>query len=173
MSTRTSSASPRTGWVPRGVDAWFVTLVSVATTLATAILAYCMTRPVRWNGVGRLGAIALHFPLHLFAGTAAAFLLVTIAAVFRARVAAWLFAFVMLLTTLMAITPAAAIWRQARQWEVPLSLRYYVVNAAHVNSGSPQLDRTVVYGTTSDERNSNSTYGRRADRGRARAGPRF
>ena len=46
-------------------------LTAVACLLAVVmvVLAFCMAFPVRWDGPGKFGALALYFPLHLLVFT--------------------------------------------------------------------------------------------------------
>lgn len=150
MSECTSPPSSGSTWRPRGLDAWAITLLSCVVLVATAVLAHYMVKPYRWDGLGRFGALALFFPIHLLGVSFAAILLVTIAVTFRARVAAWLFSVVVIMTVAMAAIPTIAIRRQARQWNARAAFRAYALFAAHMNSGSPQLNRSVVYGTAKD-----------------------
>ena len=113
-------------------------------------LAYCMAYPVRWDGFGKLGAVALFFPLHLLVATLVAAVLALVARWRRARLAAWVFGLAVILTAVMALTPAIAVWQQARQLNVPLSLGTYLAHAGHLNMGHPQPERNAVYGTAKD-----------------------
>lgn len=139
-----------TGWRPRGIFAWLLTLVACLLAVVMAGLAYCMMSPVRWDGFGKLGAIALFFPLHLLVFTLVAAVLALVAAGRRARLAECVFGLVMILTVVMALVPAIAVWQQAQQLGVPLSLGNYFANAVHLNSGRPQQKLSVVYGTAKD-----------------------
>jgi acetyl esterase/lipase len=109
-----------------------------------------MAYPVRWDGPGKLGAVALFFPLHLLVFTLVAAVLSFLARRWRARLATWVFTMVVVLTAVMALTPTVAVWQRARELNVPLSLANYLANARHWNSGRPQQDRSVVYGTAKD-----------------------
>jgi hypothetical protein len=126
------------------------TLVACLLALLMAGLAYCMLSPVRWDGLGKFGALALFFPLHLLTFTLVAGVLVFLAKRAGARLAVWIFGLVMIMTVAMALTPAIAVWRHARQLGVPLSLGSYLANAGHPNLGPPQRERSVVYGTATD-----------------------
>jgi hypothetical protein len=57
---------------PTGARTWPLTVVAGLLAVLMAGLAYCMVHPVPWDGPGMLGAVALFFPLHLLAFTAAA-----------------------------------------------------------------------------------------------------
>jgi acetyl esterase/lipase len=131
---------------------WSGTLTGIAVLLAaiTATVAYGMLRPVRWDGLGRFGAAALLFPLHLLVATLVAAMLALLARRAGAVLATRVFGLVVVLTAGMALIPAFAAWRQARRLNVPLSLGTYLAHARHVNVGAPELDRSVVYGTTAD-----------------------
>jgi acetyl esterase/lipase len=113
-------------------------------------LSFCMLYPVRWDGVGFLGAVALFFPLHLFLFTAKAAGLVLLARRCKARGAALLSVLVIPLTAIMALAPTVDAWQCAQQLHVTLSLGDYLANAAHLNVGKPQPDLSVVYGTAGD-----------------------
>ena len=67
-----------------------------------------------------------------------------------AGLAVWILSLAMIMTVAMALTPAIAVWRQARQLGVPLSLGSYLANAGCPNLGPPQRERSVVYGTAPD-----------------------
>ena len=137
-------------WLPRGVLAWVLAVVAFAVAVLMAVLVVCMAFPIRWDGLGIFGALALFFPLHLLAFTLVAAVLAFIARQCRAKLAAWVCILVVTLTAAMALTPTVAMWERAREWNVPLSLGTYLANARHMNSGPPQTDRSVVYGTTKD-----------------------
>ena len=49
-------------WRPQGVFGWLLTVVACLLAVIMAGLAYCMAYPVRWDGPGKLGAVALFFP---------------------------------------------------------------------------------------------------------------
>src|SRR6267142_3086112 len=131
-----------------GAIAWLCLACVLA--LLMAGLAYCMLSPVRWDGAGKFGALALFFPLHLLVFTFVAAVLTFLARRSGAGHAAWVFILVMIVTVVMALTPAIAVWRQARELGVPLSLGDYLVNAGQPNVGPPQRERSVVYGTAKD-----------------------
>jgi acetyl esterase/lipase len=131
-----------------GAIAWL--FLACVLVLLMAGLAYCMLSPVRWDGPGKFGALALFFPLHLLVFTFVAGVLTFLARRSGAGHAAWVFILVMIVTVAMALTPAIAVWRQARELGVPLSLGDYLVNAGQPNVGPPQWDRSVVYGTAKD-----------------------
>jgi len=118
--------------------------------LLMAGLAYWVLSPVRWDAPGKFGALALFFPLHLLVFTFVAAVLTFLARRSGAGHAAWVFILVMIVTVVMALTPAIAVWRQARELGVPLSLGDYLVNAGQPNVGPPQRERSVVYGTAKD-----------------------
>jgi len=127
-----------------------LTVTSCLLAVLMAGLAYCMAYPVRWDGPGIIGALALYFPLHLLAATLTAAVLAFIAKRSGSNLAALMFGFVVVLTAVMALAPTIALWRQARQSDVPLSLGTYLANAGRLNSGRPQQDRSVVYGIATD-----------------------
>jgi acetyl esterase/lipase len=143
-------ASAPGAWRPQGAAAWSVTIVVALLAACMVGLAWCMLSPVRWDGVGFLGAVALFFPLHLFLFTAKAAGLTLLARRCKARAAAWLSVLVLILTAIMALAPAVAAWQRAHQLHVPLSLGDYLANAVHLNLGEPQPERSVVYGTAGD-----------------------
>jgi acetyl esterase/lipase len=143
--------SPVKSWKPRGIWGWLLTLGAVLLALCMVVPAYCMAVPVQFIFPGFLGLDALVFPLHLLVVTVLALLLWWVAKLSRARLARTLFGFVAILTAIMALTPAFAMWRRARQLGVPLSLGNYLENATHMNDGHPpQLNRSVSYGTAKD-----------------------
>jgi acetyl esterase/lipase len=115
-----------------------------------AAVAYYMLNPVDWDGLGRLGAIALLFPLHLLIITVAAAGLGFLAWRRRARSATSMFGLVVVLTGIMALAPNIGAWQRAGALNVPLSLAVYLANVGHLNMGLPQPERSVVYGTAKD-----------------------
>jgi len=147
---KTGRLSAGSQWRPRGAGAWLLIVVACLLTVLMAGLAYCMVRPVRWDGPGKFGGAALFFPLHLLAFTLFAAVLALLAKRAGARLAAWVFGLVVILTAAMALTPTITVWRQARQLDVPLSLGNYLANAGRPNFGLPQRERSVVYGTVKD-----------------------
>jgi acetyl esterase/lipase len=113
--------------------------------------AFAMVYPVPFdNPLGLFGALLTFFPLHLLIVTAVVTGLALLARRMRARFAAAIFAFAALLSAVMALWPAVAMWRFARQQNVALSLGDYLAQATHLNLGPAQLDRTVTYGTAAD-----------------------
>jgi len=137
-------------WKPQGV---LVRLLTVAACLLAALmagLAYCMAYPVRWDGPGKLGAVALFFPLHLLVFTLVAAMLAFLAKRSGVRLAAWVFCLVAVLTVAMALTPTIAVWQRAYELNVRLSLGNYLAHALRLNKGLPQTERSVVYGTVKD-----------------------
>jgi acetyl esterase/lipase len=140
----------RKRWRPQGVLAWLMTVIACLLAAITATVAFCMLNPVRWDGLGKFGALALFFPLHLLPVTVVAAVLAWFARRCRTRLAAWLFGLAMMLTAIMALTPTVAVWGIARELSVSLSLGDYLAHAGHMNAGHPQTDRSVVYGTAKD-----------------------
>lgn len=134
----------------RRVPAWVLTAVACSMAVLMAMLAFCMLNPVRWDGPGLIAAVALFFPLHLLVLTLMSAAMALVAGRCKARLAASVFAGVAVLTAVMALTPTIAEWRGAGELNVPLSLSTYLANAWHLNSGDPQLDRSVVYATSKD-----------------------
>ena len=94
-----------------GAIAWL--LLACVLALLMAGLAYCMLSPVRWDGPGKFGALALFFPLHLLVFTFVAAVLTFLARRSGAGHAAWVF----ILVTI--VTVAWRVWRQARELGVP------------------------------------------------------
>ncbi len=146
----TIEPDPKPGWRPRGIRAWLLTVTAGLLAAATMVLAVCMAFPIRWDGPGKFGALALFFPLHLLLATLLAAALVFVARHCRAKLAGWIFGLVAFLTAIMALTPTFAIWQRARELNVSLSIAAYVANAWHMNQGLPRLDQSVVYGTAAD-----------------------
>src|SRR5262245_57510029 len=105
-----------------------LTLVALLLAVATAGLALCMALPLRWSGVGRFGALALFFPLHLLVLTGAAMLLAWLARRSRASLARGLFGATAILSLFMALVPALAMWQRARALGVSLSVGEYLAN---------------------------------------------
>src|SRR5438094_2459527 len=86
---KTGRLSAGSQWRPRGAGAWLLIVVACLLTVLMAGLAYCMVRPVRWDGPGKFGGAALFFPLHLLAFTLFAAVLALLAKRAGARLAAW------------------------------------------------------------------------------------
>jgi len=133
-------------WKPRGRTGWTLTAGAGLFTTALAVLAVCMAAPIRWDGLGILGALALFFPLHLF-------LVVVIAAALGAvawRRRQWLalvgFGLASGLAALMALIPTIAILQRAGDLNVPVSLGTYLSNGFRFNSGPVRTDLSVRYG---------------------------
>jgi len=132
------------------VHAWLLTVMAGLLAGLVAMVAFYMSNPIDWDGLGKSGALALFFPLHLLLVTAVAARLGFLARRRSARLAAWGFGLVMVSTAIMALLPCIAVWQRARHLAVPLSLGRYLAHAGSMNIGAPQLDRSVVYGTSSD-----------------------
>jgi len=128
----------------------WLTIGCVLLALAMAGLAICTVFPIRWDGLGILGAGALFYPLHLLLFTLLALVLGLMAIRRRTRLAKWASAFTCFLSLLMALIPTGLIWMEATVYHVPLSLGEYLVNAARANTGKPQPAKTVIYGVTKD-----------------------
>lgn len=128
----------------------WLTMGCVLLAVAIAGLAICMVFPIRWDGLGILGAGALFYPLHLMLFTLLALVLGMVAIRRRAHLAKWTSAFTCFLSLAMALIPTGLIWREATVYHVPLSLSEYLVNAARANTGEPQPSKTVIYGVTKD-----------------------
>lgn len=56
-------------WMPQIVHGWLLIVTAFLRSALMAGLTYCMAYPVPWDGPGKLGAVALFFPLHLLAFT--------------------------------------------------------------------------------------------------------
>src|SRR5262245_10254603 len=112
METSGNNPSTEGKWQPRSVCAWVLTGAACVLAVSIAGLGHCMAHPVRWDGAGKFGAMALFFPLHLLVFTAAAGALAFVAKRFQARLAAWMFGLVAVLTALMVLTPTIVIWQQ-------------------------------------------------------------
>ncbi len=103
-------------WRPRGRFTWVLTLGACLLLVLMVGLAYGMMVPIRWDGPGKLAALALFFPLHLLVVTVVAAVLAGVARRYRAGLAAAGFGLVVSLTVVMALVPAVpavAVWQQA------------------------------------------------------------
>jgi acetyl esterase/lipase len=110
-----------------------------------------MSYPLPFDSAfGLLGLALLIFPLHLLVLTAAAIGLAWLAWARGARLAVSVFLLAALLSGVMALWPSLVIWRFAQQDGVSVSLGTYLANAAHLNLGLPQPDRTIAYGAAPD-----------------------
>jgi len=133
-------------WKPQGRAGWTLTAGAGLFTTALSVLAVSMAAPIRWDGLGILGALALFFPLHLFlvvAVTAALGLLAW-------RLGQWLalvgFGLASVLAALLALIPTLAILQRAGELNVPISLGTYLSNGLRFNSGPVRTDLSVRYG---------------------------
>jgi acetyl esterase/lipase len=147
---RTSTRTEPEEFTLRGL---VLTASAYAFVAFTLFLAYAMMMPVRWNGLGRLGGLALLFPLHLLAFTLIAAALAVYAYFSHARLATRVFFLAGAVSAALAFVPTIALWQRARELHVPLSFGDYFANAWHLNTGRPQHNRTVVYGTTPTGKN--------------------
>ena len=77
--------------MPRGARAWGATIGAILLFALTLVIGVCMTFPVPWDGLGKLGAAALAYPLHILFITATATVLAVISHVRRVRLALWLY----------------------------------------------------------------------------------
>ena len=102
MNQAASKESSEKSWKPRGIWAWLLTPVASLLAVFMVTLALCMMHPVRWDGLGIIGALALYFPLHLLVVTLVAAVLAFVAMRCRARLAVAVFS---LVVVLMAVTP--------------------------------------------------------------------
>lgn len=139
----------RGGKTPGAIVA-MLTVVALMAGATTIALAFSMAFPIPWDGLGKVGSIALHLSPHLLLGSLAALLLVLVSSSARARVAAGIFTIVMGMTAILAVAPVIALQRAANRLGVPLSVGEYVANAARINVGGPREDLSVVYGTARD-----------------------
>jgi len=121
-------------------------LVACLMTALTAAAACLTALPVPWDRGGRLGALALSYPLHLLLPMALCISLALYARSRRARVAAGLFGLSAALAALLSLVPTLALGKAAARLDVRPSLGTYLVNAARMNYGLPQPDRSVSYG---------------------------
>lgn len=135
-------------WRPRGLAAWALTVVACPLALiATACFAYTL-RPGEYDGLGWLGSTALVFPLQFLALSLLGAGLAVVAWRFGALVPASAFALVAALTAATALWPSIALWQQARQAHVSLSLGAALI--PRLNAGGPALEGSVVYATAAD-----------------------
>jgi acetyl esterase/lipase len=126
-------------------------IVAIVMVGGLAATGFAMLYPVPFdNPLGIAALVALCFPLHLLVITALAVALAFIARRWRARLAVGLLAFAALLSGAMAVWPSIALWRFAHIENTGLSLGDYLADAAHLNLGTPQPARTVVYGVAAD-----------------------
>ena len=137
-------------WRPTGAAAWILTLGASILVGLTLVIAVAMILPLRLDGLGKLGAIALAYPLHLTFLTAIAAVLAWIARAHGARLAFWLFAANVALSFCMAFFPAHFMWHRASHRGVEVSLLDYVRYAAHANIGNPRHEQSVQYGVSSN-----------------------
>ena len=115
--------------------------------IATACFAYTL-RPGEYDGLGWLGSTALVFPLQFLALSLLGAGLAVVAWRFGALVPASAFALVAALTAATALWPSIALWQQARQDHVSLSLGAALI--PRLNAGGPALEGSVVYATAAD-----------------------
>jgi acetyl esterase/lipase len=139
------------GLWPRGIAQWALTVLACSLAVITVRLAIYFLNPSEATSLPHdLGARALSFSLHLLVVTIVALGLLLLTGWLRTWLATGIFGLVVILSAFLALWPSVAMWRLARQENVPLSLGTYLAGAAHRDIGGPQLERTVVYGTTTD-----------------------
>ena len=109
----------------RRVLPWILAVAAVLAAIPVAVVAWCTVRPARFDGIGRVGAAALTFPLHLLVPAAGLAGLAVVAAVVTAGWAAAVFAGLAVVMAALALGPAVAVAGRPAL-EVPLSLREYV-----------------------------------------------
>ena len=134
--------------MPRGARAWGATIGAVLLFAFTLFVGVCMTFPLPWDGLGKVGAAALYYPLHLLFITATATVLAVISRVRNAPLALRFYAATAAMSALMAILPAHMQWARAGHRGVSVSMWQYVRYAAHANIGNPRHDLSVTYATS-------------------------
>ena len=133
-------------WKPQGWVGWTLTAAAGLLTSALAGLAVCMATPIRWDGLGILGALALFFPLHLLLGTILSAALGFVAWRLRHWLALLGFGLASVLAAFLALIPTLAILQRAGELNVPVSLGTYLSNGGRFNSGPARPDLSVRYG---------------------------
>ena len=126
---------------------WILAVVAVVAAIPVAVVAWCTVRLVRFDGIGRVGAAALIFPLHLLVPAAGLAALAIVAAVVGAGWTAGAFGGLAAVVAALALGPAVAIARRARALEVPLSLREYIAWARRPNFGGAGPGPARVFAT--------------------------
>jgi acetyl esterase/lipase len=129
---------------------WALTVAALLLAAIVTLAAYYMLVPTDFDGFGILGFIALTFPLHLLAVAIVAAALGLLTWRCGAALSTTGFAFVAVLTAIIALWPSVAVWQRARQLGVSLSLREYSANSLQPNSSGPLPERSVVYRTGPD-----------------------
>lgn len=127
---------------------WSAAAVIVIALLA--VVTWCMAAPVRWDGLGKVGALALDFPLHLLVITAVAVLIALILLLRRDQVGAALWVTAGVFAAALACIPTLALAERAHVYGVHPHLREYVRDWRHVNYGRPTYVRSASYGITPD-----------------------
>jgi acetyl esterase/lipase len=134
--------------MPRDIGAWLLTGVAVLLAILMVWLAYNMAAAVSFFSLGGfVGTYALFFPLHLLVLSAVAGVMAFVSRRRQATLAMWAFVGTVALTVATALVPTVRILARAREYHAPVSLGNYLANAAHMNEGHPQTDRSVVFGT--------------------------
>ena len=72
---------------PKRIASWLLTAVAALFATIAVTVAICMSNPIRWDGLGIFGALALFFPLHLLVLTLLAAALALLAGRCNARLA--------------------------------------------------------------------------------------
>ncbi|HEY3496768.1 MAG TPA: alpha/beta hydrolase [Polyangiaceae bacterium] len=135
---------------PAGTLEWMLTAFAIAALLGVVLLLVSVVYPAQWDGSGRLGTLALLFPLHLLAATALGLSCSAGAWWLGARLAAVLLAVAAISTAVLALVPALSLARLARKLEVEVSIGEYVEHARRWNAGGPERERSVMYGVAAD-----------------------
>ena len=125
-----------------------MTVVACPLAVIAAASLYYTLEPVDGDGLGRLGSVALVFPLQLLAVTLVSAGFTVLAWRRRALLPASAFAVVAMLTAVTSSWPSIAVWQRARHDHVSLSLGSALI--PRLNSGGPARGRSVVYATALD-----------------------
>jgi acetyl esterase/lipase len=125
-----------------------LTVVGGLSALLTLVTCYYTLEFVAFDGLGRLGVVALLLAPQLLLVSAVAAGLGMVAYRRGASFAAGTFGVVLLLTFIMGVFPTIAVWRRAQEYQVPVSLGSALMPS--VSDGAPQLDKTVTYGVATD-----------------------
>lgn len=120
-----------------------ITTSAIALFGALLLVAFFMVKPIAWDGLGRLGALALMFPTQLLLVSLASILLALLCYTINARFGTWLFAMATALSLLMAAIPLYTTLHHFKPQPLSVSLSKSI--KLDTNNRRGLQDRTETY----------------------------